>query len=141
MMAPSEAFGSELARRRAQVGKDAVVVEADAIKNRDTVYRALTSLERDMDSLSDVESLSSYVHEYSTKAAEALLVAAGARLHMHCKPSHHVGGGSDDRHPALAVACRLPLKEHITSPVRRFMFQRVSAWLREANMQSSWPWA
>ena len=70
---------SELARgRRAQVGKDAVVVEADAIKNRDTVYRALTSLERDMDSLSDVESLSSYVHEYSTKAAEALLVAAGA---------------------------------------------------------------
>ena len=63
----------------AQVGKDAVVVEADAIKNRDTVYRALTSMERSADSLSDVESLSSYVHEYSTKAAEALLVAAGAR--------------------------------------------------------------
>ena len=61
----------------AQVGKDAVVVEADAIKNRETVYRALTSMERDLDNLSDVESLSSYVHEYSTKAAEALLVAAG----------------------------------------------------------------
>ena len=63
----------------AQVGQDAVVVEADAIKNRDAVYRALTSMERSADSLSDVESLSSYVHEYSTKAAEALLVAAGAR--------------------------------------------------------------
>ena len=64
----------------AQVGKDAVVVEADAIKNRDTVYRALTTLERAGNSLSDVESLSSYVHEYSTKAAEALLVAAGTPL-------------------------------------------------------------
>ncbi|KAK9832479.1 hypothetical protein WJX81_000145 [Elliptochloris bilobata] len=59
-----------------KVGKDAVVVEADAIKNRDTVYRALTSMERSMDKLSDAESLSSYVHEYSTKAAEAQLVAA-----------------------------------------------------------------
>ena len=67
-----------------------MVVEADAIKNRDTVYRALTSLERDMDSLSDVESLSSYVHEYSTKAAEALLVAAGARLPLHVDASHYV---------------------------------------------------
>ncbi len=62
------------------MGKDAVVVEADAIKNRDTVYRALTTLERAGSSLSDVESLSSYVHEYSTKAAEALLVAAGTPL-------------------------------------------------------------
>jgi len=34
-----------------------------------------------------VESLSSYVHEYSTKAAEALLVAAGAR------PARALGGG------------------------------------------------
>ncbi len=70
----------------AQVGKDAVVVEADAIKNRDAVYRVLTSMERSADSLSDVESLSSYVHEYSTKAAEALLVAAGAR------PARALGG-------------------------------------------------
>ena len=56
-----------------QVGKDAVVIEADAIKNRDVMYKHLSS----NDFTRNDPLLSSYVHEYSTKAAEAMLVAAG----------------------------------------------------------------
>lgn len=58
------------------MGKGAVVIEADAIKNRDAVYRSLLSLEatsRDSD-------LSQYVHDYSTRAAESMLVTAGELL-------------------------------------------------------------
>lgn len=56
-----------------QVGKDAVVIEADAIKNRDVMYKHLSS----NDFTRNDPLLSSYVHEYSTKAAEMLLAAAG----------------------------------------------------------------
>ena len=57
-----------------QVAKDAVVVEADAIKNKDVVYQQLNRrLSRMGRSTSD---LSKYVHEYSTKAAESMFVAA-----------------------------------------------------------------
>ncbi len=56
-----------------QVGKDAVVIEADAIKNRDAMYKHLSS----SDFTRNDPMLSSYVHEYSTKAAEMLLAAAG----------------------------------------------------------------
>ena len=67
--------------RLGQVGRDAVVVEADAIKNRDAILRHLSSL----DSFDSDKELSAYVHEYSTKAAEAMLVAAGATmLQMPC---------------------------------------------------------
>ena len=56
-----------------QVGKDAVVIEADAIKNRDAMYKHLST----SDFTRNDPMLSSYVHEYSTKAAEMLLAAAG----------------------------------------------------------------
>ena len=59
-----------------QVGKDAVVIEADAIKNRDVMFKHLSS----NDFTKDDPMLSSYVHEYSTKAAEMLLAAAGDML-------------------------------------------------------------
>ena len=59
----------------AQVGKDAVVIEADAIKNRDVIYRSLERIE----SLDEAD-LSKYVHEYSTRAAESMLVTAGTGL-------------------------------------------------------------
>ncbi|KAK9816033.1 hypothetical protein WJX74_000855 [Apatococcus lobatus] len=53
-----------------KVGKNAVVVEADAIKTRDIVFKQLAKqFESDA-------SLSQFVHEYSTKAAESMLVAA-----------------------------------------------------------------
>ncbi|CAL8471980.1 g11522 [Coccomyxa elongata] len=55
-----------------KVGKDAVVIEADAIKNRDVMLKHLSS----SDFTKNDPTLSSYVHEYSTKAAEAMLVAA-----------------------------------------------------------------
>ena len=61
-----------------QVGKDAVVVEADAIKNRDVLYRSLSRL----DMLDRDDDLRQHLHEYSTKAAEALLVAAGAEPYI-----------------------------------------------------------
>ena len=59
-----------------QVGKDAVVIEADAIKNRDVMFKHLSS----NDFTKNDPMLSSYVHEYSTKAAEMLLAAAGDTL-------------------------------------------------------------
>ena len=59
---------------RLQVGQDSVIIEADAIKNRDVIYR---SLER-MEHLDSEANLSQYVHEYSTRAAESMLVTAGA---------------------------------------------------------------
>ena len=50
------------------------MVEADAIKNRDVVYKQLaTSMRRSASSTSDI---SKYVHEYSTKAAESMFVTA-----------------------------------------------------------------
>ena len=50
------------------------MVEADAIKNKDVVYQQLNKrLSRMGRSTSD---LSKYVHEYSTKAAESMFVAA-----------------------------------------------------------------
>ena len=48
-------------------------MEADAIKNRDVIYRSLSRL----DLLDHDDHLRQHLHEYSTKAAEALLVAAG----------------------------------------------------------------
>jgi hypothetical protein len=62
-----------------QVGKDAVIIEADAIKNRDAMYKHLSS----WDLTRDDPTLSSYVHEYSTKAAETLLAAAGEAMFFH----------------------------------------------------------
>ncbi len=50
------------------------MIEADAIKNRDAMYKHLSS----SDFTRNDPMLSSYVHEYSTKAAEMLLAAAGA---------------------------------------------------------------
>ena len=64
-----------------QVGKDAVVVEADAIKNMEGLFRSLSRLDMlDMlDRLNrDGDDLNRHMHEYSTKAAENMLVAAGA---------------------------------------------------------------
>ena len=61
-------------RARRQVGKDAVVIEADAIKNRDVLFKHLSS----SDFGRHDPMLSTYVHEYSTKAAEMMLVFAGA---------------------------------------------------------------
>lgn len=55
-----------------QVGKDAVVVEADAMKSMDVLYKQLSK----MSSFQHEPDLSSYVHEYSTKQAEALFVSA-----------------------------------------------------------------
>ena len=58
----------------AQLARDALVVEADAIKYRDVVYQQLNrSLRRSATSSADI---SKYVHEYSTKAAESLFVTA-----------------------------------------------------------------
>ena len=59
-----------------QVAKDAVVVEADAIKNRDVLYKSLSR----MDFFDRDDNLRQHLHEYSTKAAEALLVTAGRIL-------------------------------------------------------------
>ena len=58
------------------MGHDAVVVEADAIKNRDQLF---TSMSRaNLVELLDVDNeMKQHLHEYSTKAAEILLVAAG----------------------------------------------------------------
>lgn len=57
------------------MGTGAVVIEADAIKNRDAVYRTLQALEgQHSESEKD---LSQYVHDYSTRAAESMLVTAG----------------------------------------------------------------
>ena len=53
-----------------------MVIEADAIKNRDVMLKHLSS----SDFTKNDPTLSSYVHEYSTKAAEAMLVAAGELL-------------------------------------------------------------
>lgn len=55
------------------MGKDAVVVEADAIKNSDSITRSLSR----MDSVRSSPDLLKYVHEYSTMAAETLLINAG----------------------------------------------------------------
>ena len=68
--------GPEAGGQVVQVGKDAVVIEADAIKNRDAMYKHLSS----SDFTKHDPMLSSYVHEYSTKAAEMLLAAAGDSL-------------------------------------------------------------
>ena len=61
-----------------QVGKDAVVVEADAMKSMDVIYKQLSK----MSSFKSEPDISSYVHEYSTKQAEALFVSAINR-YMH----------------------------------------------------------
>lgn len=55
-----------------RVGKDAVVVEADAMKSMDVIYKQLSK----MSSFQHEPDVSSYVHEYSTKQAEALFVSA-----------------------------------------------------------------
>ena len=68
-----------------QVGKDAVVIEADAIKNRDVMFKHLSS----NDFTKNDPMLSSYVHEYSTKAAEMLLAAAGDTLLPQVQELHH----------------------------------------------------
>lgn len=49
------------------------MIEADAIKNRDLLYQSRTRLEL----LDREDELMQHLHEYSTKAAEALLVMAG----------------------------------------------------------------
>eukprot|EP00884_Botryococcus_braunii_P011681 jgi/Botrbrau1/20513/Bobra.145_2s0066.1 len=54
------------------VGRDAVVVEADAIKNSESITRSLSR----MDSVRSSPDLLKYVHEYSTMAAETLLINA-----------------------------------------------------------------
>ena len=70
-----------------QVAKDAVVVEADAIKNKDVVYQQLNRrLSRMGRSISD---LSKYVHEYSTKAAESMFVAAINHQRVRDRPECH----------------------------------------------------
>ena len=67
-----------------------MVIEADAIKNRDVMFKHLSS----NDFSRNDPTLSSYVHEYSTKAAEMMLAAAGERhcndaaLHAPCTPGH-----------------------------------------------------
>ncbi|CAD7700223.1 unnamed protein product, partial [Ostreobium quekettii] len=53
-----------------KVGPSAVVVEADAIKNQDVVFQALS------DRLGGDPAVSQLVHEYSTSNAEGMLVAA-----------------------------------------------------------------
>ena len=54
------------------VGKEAVVIEADAIKNQDVVYQEL----KDTPAFANDSSLSQFVHEYSTRRASGMLVAA-----------------------------------------------------------------
>lgn len=82
-----------------QVGKDAVVIEADAIKNRDIMFKHLSS----NDFTKDDPMLSSYVHEYSTKAAEMLLAAAGTHHLTHAPGSSAFALWS---HSASARRCR-----------------------------------
>ncbi|GMH36595.1 hypothetical protein BSKO_04468 [Bryopsis sp. KO-2023] len=53
-----------------KVCKEAVIVEADAIKNQDIVFQVLSGR------LGNDPSVSALVHEYSTAAAESMLVAA-----------------------------------------------------------------
>lgn len=66
-----------------QVGKDAVVVEADAIKNMEGLFQSLSRLDM-LDMLDrlkcDGDYLNRHMHEYSTKAAENMFVAAGDHL-------------------------------------------------------------
>ena len=54
------------------VGKEAVVIEADAIKNQDVVFQEL----KDTPAFAGDSSLSQFVHEYSTRRASGMLVAA-----------------------------------------------------------------
>ena len=65
-----------------QVGKDAVIVEADAIKNINGLFRELSRMDmKDMlDRLVDGSESDSdrHMHDYSTRAAENQLVNAGA---------------------------------------------------------------
>lgn len=73
------------------VGQEAVVIEADAIKNQDVVYQEL----KDNPVFADDDTLSAFVHEYSTKRANSMLVAAvnaqkdiifdGAHAHAPCE--------------------------------------------------------
>ena len=66
------------------------MIEADAIKNRDAMYKHLSS----SDFTRNDPMLSSYVHEYSTKAAEMLLAAAGISPLSSSSfrfPCHHLG--------------------------------------------------
>ena len=62
------------------------MIEADAIKNRDVLFKHLSTSDLGRHD----PMLSSYVHEYSTKAAEMMLVFAGApstaTLRLHVKP-------------------------------------------------------
>lgn len=55
-----------------QVACDAVVIEADAIKNADVIYRYLASRAEFQHDLS----IDEFVHDYATKEAENLLVTA-----------------------------------------------------------------
>ena len=61
-----------------------MVIEADAIKNRDVMFKHLSS----NDFTKNDPMLSSYVHEYSTKAAEMLLAAAGDTLLLYLQYHH-----------------------------------------------------
>lgn len=53
-----------------------MVVEADAIKNRDELFASLSRANL-VEMLDIHNELKQHLHEYSTKAAEILLVAAG----------------------------------------------------------------
>ena len=67
-----------------QLARDALVVEADAIKYRDVVSEQLNrSLKRTGTSTADI---SKYVHEYSTKAAESLFVTAINQQRVRLQP-------------------------------------------------------
>eukprot|EP00210_Caulerpa_lentillifera_P007168 g6858.t1 len=63
-------LGGGMAAGKSTVGQDAVVIEADAIKNQDVVYQALK------ERLGDDPALSELVHEFSTSRAEYMLVTA-----------------------------------------------------------------
>lgn len=54
------------------VASSAVVVEADAIKQKDVVFQSLQSFE----DFQNDQDLAAYVHEFSTRAAESMLVSA-----------------------------------------------------------------
>eukprot|EP00271_Cylindrocystis_brebissonii_P015085 TRINITY_DN3704_c0_g6_i1.p1 TRINITY_DN3704_c0_g6~~TRINITY_DN3704_c0_g6_i1.p1 ORF type:complete len:587 (+),score=94.36 TRINITY_DN3704_c0_g6_i1:473-2233(+) len=56
-----------------KVAHNAVVVEADAFKEKDVVYRALLASEKDG---GDVAQIAQLVHEASTKAASSIVVTA-----------------------------------------------------------------
>lgn len=66
-----EVIGSDAMWSR--IGQEAVVIEADAIKNADVVFQELSS--RALFRGADAQ-LSQFVHDYSTRAAQGMLAAA-----------------------------------------------------------------